>query len=73
MKLFRAVVLDAWAERESEARGLRERHESRVKTLQERLELLEDAFIYRRAIDQETFDRQRDKLREELALAEIDV
>jgi hypothetical protein len=33
---------------------------------------LDDAFLYERSIDIDTYDRHRDKLREELTLAQMD-
>nr|ADI23841.1 hypothetical protein [uncultured gamma proteobacterium HF4000_48E10] len=34
---------------------------------------MEETFIYQKSIDQATYDRQRDKLREETALVEIEL
>jgi hypothetical protein len=43
-----------------------------VKTVQHGLDRLDDAFLYQQAIDQETYTRQRDRLRQELAAARIE-
>jgi hypothetical protein len=37
------------------------------------LERLEEAFIYQRSIDRTTYEKQRDRIREELALAELEL
>jgi hypothetical protein len=73
LKLFRAVVLDAWKDRQGGARSLREGLQARVEGINRRLEQLEEKFIYANAIDQTTYDRQRDKLREELALVRLEL
>jgi hypothetical protein len=44
----------------------------RANSLQQKLDKLDEAFLYSEAIDVTTYGRQRDKLREELTLAKID-
>ena len=44
----------------------------RAKAIQQKLDRLDDAFIYKESIDLGTYERQRDRLREELTLVEID-
>jgi hypothetical protein len=46
--------------------------EHRAKAIQQKLDRLDDAFIYKESIDLGTYERQRDRLREELTLVEID-
>jgi hypothetical protein len=46
--------------------------EQRAKTIQQKLDCFDDAFIYKESIDLGTYERQRDRLREELTLVEID-
>ena len=46
--------------------------EHRTKAIQQKLDRLDDAFIYKESIDLGTYERQRDRLREELTLVEID-
>jgi hypothetical protein len=43
-----------------------------AKAIQQKLDRLDDAFIYKESIDLGTYERQRDRLREELTLVEID-
>ncbi len=44
----------------------------RVKAIQQKLDRLDEAFLYSESIDLTSYSRQRDKLREELTLAQID-
>ena len=46
--------------------------ECRVKTIQQKLDRLDEAFLYSESIDPTSYSRQRDKLREELTLAKIE-
>ena len=73
MRLFNAIVLDVWNGRQREARQLRASLEAVVAQKRERLDRVEDAFLYERSIDRHTYERQRDQLREQLALAEMEL
>ncbi len=73
MRLFREIVLDSWKDRQVGVTRLRTAAERRMAMLGQKLELLNEAFIYRQAVDQATYDEQRDKIREELALAELEL
>ena len=42
------------------------------KPIREKLDCLDQAFLFERTIDIDTYDRHRDKLREELTLAQMD-
>src|SRR6266550_4519908 len=46
--------------------------EHRQKAVREKLDRLDQAFLFERTIDIDTYDRHRDKLREELTLAQMD-
>jgi hypothetical protein len=46
--------------------------ERRVKAIQQKLDRLDDAFLFAQSIDTTTYERQRDRLREELTFAHID-
>jgi site-specific DNA recombinase len=72
MRLVKEHVLAAWRALQGEARSTAAAAERQTKTIQQRLDCLDDAFLFAQAIDQETYTRQRNKLREELALARID-
>ncbi len=43
-----------------------------MRAIQQKVDTLDEAFLYSEAIDATTYGRQRDKLREELTLAKID-
>jgi hypothetical protein len=43
-----------------------------VKTIQQKLDRLDEAFLFAQTIDGKSYERQRDRLREELTLAQID-
>ena len=71
MRLFREIVLDAWKDRQVGVTRMRRAVERRVTDLGERLDQVEEAFLYKHTVDQATYERQRDKLREDEALAQI--
>lgn len=73
MKLFREVVLDAWHQRLEGAREMQDRLRARISTIEERMTALDETYIFRRGIDQPTYERHRDQLREELALANLEL
>jgi hypothetical protein len=71
IRLFKAIVIDAWRKEETRTRDLEHLRTKRVGELRQRIERLEEAFIYERSIDPAVYQRQRDRLNEELALAEL--
>jgi hypothetical protein len=71
--LFRAIVLDVCKGRVAEAEALRGDLEVKLADLRRREELLEDAYLYSKKIDAITYERQRDTLREQIALATIEL
>ena len=73
MRLFNEIVLDVWNARLGEAKKLRSKLEAVVRQKQQRLDRIEDAFLHERSIDRQTYERQRDKLREQLSLAEMEL
>ena len=46
--------------------------ERRAKAIQQKLDRLDDAFLFAQSIDIDTYDRQKDRLRQELTLVQID-
>ena len=48
-------------------------HEARVAALRQREAVLEEAYLYQQKIDRPTYERQRDLLRETVALAAIEL
>ena len=73
MALFRTAVLDVWKQRSAAARNLRTDLERRLHELERREALLDEAFLYQKQIDPKTYERQRDKVREEITLARIEL
>ncbi len=72
MRLVKDRILHVWEERRAEASERTTEQERRVKLIQQKLDRLDEAFLYSESIDLTSYSRQRDKLREELTLAQID-
>ena len=73
MNLFKAIVLDVWKTRQADAGKLLADLESRLAELRRRESVLEEAFLYEKRIDSASYERQRDKMREDIALARIEL
>jgi hypothetical protein len=72
MRLLKESVLQIWKARKaavSEEIAIAKRA---AKAIQDKLNRLDEAFLFERSIDIETYDRHAEKLREELTLARID-
>lgn len=72
MRLVKDRVLGAWREMRSDEQRRIAEIEYRQKTIRERLDRLDEAFLYEQSIDIDTYDRQHDRLREELTLAQME-
>ena len=72
MRLVKDRVLHAWREMKADAKQRVVEVERKQKAIHEKLDRLDEAFLYERTIDIERYDRQRDKLREELTLVQMD-
>ena len=72
MRLVKDRILCVWEQRRAEAKDRTTEQQRRVSAIQQKLDKLDEAFLYAEAIDVTTYGRQRDKLREELTLAKID-
>ena len=72
MRLVKDRILHVWEQRRAEASERTTEQERRVKVIQQKLDRLDEAFLYSESIDLTSYSRQRDKLREELTLAQID-
>ena len=72
MRLVKDRILHVWEQRRSEATDRTAEQERRVKAIQQKLDRLDEAFLYSESIDLTSYSRQRDKLREELTLSQID-
>jgi hypothetical protein len=73
IRLFNGIVLDVWKDRQNGAERLRRDLESFVRRKRERLDHVDETFLHERSIDRQTYERQRDQLREQVALAEIEL
>jgi site-specific DNA recombinase len=72
MRLVKDRVILMWQQLTSEVKDRAVEVERRVKAIQQKLDRLDEAFLYAQTIDLKSYERQRDKLREELTLAQID-
>ena len=72
MRLLKESVLQIWKARKAAVREEIANAERAAKSIQDKLDRLDEAFLFERAIDIETYDRHAEKLREELTLLRID-
>jgi site-specific DNA recombinase len=72
MRLVKDRVLAAWRAMQGDARQRIAEIERKQKSIREKLDRLDQAFLFERSIEIETYDRHRDKLREELTLVQMD-
>ena len=72
MRLVKDRILHVWEQRRAEANERTTEQERRVKVIQQKLDRLDEAFLYSESIDVTSYGRQRDKLREELTFAKIE-
>ena len=72
MRLVKDRVLSAWRKMQGDAKQCIAEIERRQKAIREKLDRLDQAFLFERTIDIDTYDRHRDKLREELTIAQMD-
>ena len=62
ISLFGQIVLDVWHDRQAHTRELAAANQRRLAELEGQRQRLLDVFIYKQAIDQETFQEQMNKL-----------
>jgi hypothetical protein len=72
MRLLKESVLQVWKARRAAVREELATAERAAKAIQDKLRRLDEAFLFERSVDVETYDRHAEKLREELTLARID-
>lgn len=72
MRLVNDRILHIWQGVRAEARERAAEANRQTKALTDKLDRLDEAFLFSKSIDQPTYERQRDKVREELTLAKID-
>jgi site-specific DNA recombinase len=72
MRLVKDRILHVWEQHRAEAHDRTVEQERRLKVIQQKLDRLDEAFLYSESIDLTSYSRQRDKVREELTFAKID-
>jgi hypothetical protein len=72
MRLLKESVLQIWKARIATVREEIVTAERAAKAIREKLDRLDEAFLFDRSIDIDTYDRHAEKLRKELTLARID-
>jgi hypothetical protein len=72
MRVLKESELHVWHARKASVRDEVASAEHRAEAIQQKLDRLDDPFIYKEAIDLGTYERQRDRLREEMTLVEIE-
>ena len=72
MRLVKDRILHVWEQRRADANERTTEQERGVKTVQQKLDRLDEALLYSESIDLTSYSRQRDKLREELTPAKIE-
>ena len=65
-------MLRAWERRKSTVTDDIADIDRRTKAIQQKLDRLDEAFLFAQSIDIDTYDRHKDKLRQELTLLDID-
>ena len=72
MRLVTDRILYVWEQRRAEAKDRTAEQDKRVKAIQQKLDRLDEAFLFAQSIDSTSYERHRDRLREEMTLAQID-
>ena len=72
MRLLNESILQIWKARKASVKTDVANMERGAKAIQEKLDHLDEAFLFDRSIDIDTYDRHAEKLREQLTLARID-
>jgi site-specific DNA recombinase len=71
--LFKAGILVAWEESRQSRSAARVELQRQVAALEKQSARLDQAFIFERSIDTETYQAQRDRVREQLTIARIEL
>jgi hypothetical protein len=73
LELLKQTILSIWHDELGQVSDLRESVQKRVTLIRGRLRRLDEAFLYESSVDRTTYEEHRDKLREELTLAELEL
>ena len=71
VRLFREIVLDVWKDRHDEIGAQRRHAEKQLRSIQARKDRLVEAHVHRQTIEERTFQRHMDQLREEETMAKL--
>ena len=72
MRLLKESVLRIWKAKKATVRDELATAERAAKVIQGKLDRLDEAFLFERSIDIDTYDRHAEKLRQELTLLRMD-
>ncbi len=72
MRPMKESVLQVWKERQVSVQSDIESAEQARQKLQQKLNRLDEAFLFERSIDIDTYDRHADRVRQQMALLKID-
>jgi site-specific DNA recombinase len=72
MRLLKDTVVKVWKERQSAVQTDLQAAEQARQKLQKKLDRLDEAFLFERSIDIDTYDRHADRVREQMTLLKID-
>ena len=64
--------MQAWDRAKSDVKDRADAIERRIKGIRQRIDRLDDAFLYEQTIDIDTYDRHKERLSDELTLARMD-
>lgn len=73
VSLFRAVVLDVWEEKKKSATDQVSGLGQRIKELEAKRDRLEDMFLFKNAISEDTYRRQYDRIHQDIAWAKMEL
>ncbi len=72
MRLVKTRVVQVWDRARTDVKEKAEAVERCIKTIRQRIDRLDNAFLYEQSIDIDTYDRHKERLTEELTLARMD-
>ncbi len=72
LRLFQAILLDVWEERNRTAFDQRRIIEERIRFLKQREKVLRERYLYEKAVTRDLFDDEDQELRRQIALAEME-
>jgi len=73
LELLKQTILSIWHEELGQVSDVRESAQKRVTQIRAKLRRLDEAFLYESSVDRTTYEEHRDRLREELTLAELEL